>query len=213
MNLNTIDKISRTQWMKALKVKGIPDDRLTMMLDEAEQMIKSAAIPKATYRLVPIDDFNLIGVSINKHLEDCQSVAVMAVTLGAGIDMLLRRVQVTDMAMAVAIDTGASVLVEQYCDSYEKMIGAEIEGHTTSRFSPGYGDYPVTEQGSVIKLLDAPKRIGLNVTSSSLMVPRKSVTAIIGVADVPVAGKLATCDECVLKDKCNLRKEGKTCGN
>lgn len=199
--------------MKALKVKGIPDDRLTMMLDEAEQMIKSAAIPKATYRLVPIDDFNLIGVSINKHLEDCQSVAVMAVTLGAGIDMLLRRVQVTDMAMAVAIDTGASVLVEQYCDSYEKMIGAEIEGHTTSRFSPGYGDYPVTEQGSVIKLLDAPKRIGLNVTSSSLMVPRKSVTAIIGVADVPVAGKLATCDECVLKDKCNLRKEGKTCGN
>lgn len=100
MNLNTIDKISRTQWMNALKVKGIPDDRLTMMLDEAEQMIKSAAIPKATYRLVPIDDFNLIGVSINKHLEDCQSVAVMAVTLGAGIDMLLRRVQVTDMAMA-----------------------------------------------------------------------------------------------------------------
>lgn len=213
MNLNTIDKISRTKWMNALKVKGIPDDRLTMMLDEAEQMIKSAAIPKATYRLVPIDDFNLIGVSINKHLEDCQSVAVMAVTLGAGIDMLLRRVQVTDMAMAVAVDTGASVLIEQYCNAYEKMICAEINGYTTSRFSPGYGDYPVTEQSYVVKLLEAPKRIGLNVTSSSLMVPRKSVTAVIGVSDVPVAGKFATCDECVIKDKCNLRKEGKTCGN
>lgn len=213
MNLNIIDKISRTKWLNALKVKGTPDDSLIEMLDKAEKMIISAAMPKATYRMVSINDFNLTGVSINKHLENCHSVAVMAVTLGAGVDMLLRRVQVTDMAMAVAIDTGASVLVEQYCDSYEKMIGAEIEGHTTSRFSPGYGDYPVTEQGSVIKLLDAPKRIGLNVTSSSLMVPRKSVTAIIGVADVPVAGKLATCDECVLKDKCNLRKEGKTCGN
>jgi len=199
--------------MNALKVKGIPDDRLTMMLDEAEQMIKSAAIPKATYRLVPIDDLNMIGVSINKHLENCHSAAVMAVTLGAGVDMLLRRVQVTDMAMAVAVDTGASVLVEQYCNAYEKMICAEISGYTTPRFSPGYGDYPVTEQSYVVKLLEAPKRIGLNVTSSSLMVPRKSVTAIIGVADIPVTGKLATCDECVIKDKCNLRKEGKTCGN
>lgn len=213
MNLNIIDKISREKWLRALHIKGTPDDKLIETMDEAEKNLISVVLPKAIYRVIEIDDINLKGKSIEKHLNNCHSIILMAVTLGAGVDMLLRRIQVTDMAMAVILDTGASTLVEQYCDAFEKIIEAEIKGYTTSRFSPGYGDYPVTEQSYIIKLLDASKRIGLNVTSSNLMIPKKSVTAIMGVADVPVAGKLATCEECTIKDKCDLRKEGKTCGN
>ena len=44
-------------------------------------------------------------------------------------------------------------------------------------------------------------------------VPRKSVTALIGISDHPVTGRLATCGECVLREKCTLRKEGKFCGD
>ena len=98
----------------------------------------SVVLPKAIYRVIEIDDINLKGKSIEKHLNNCHSIILMAVTLGAGVDMLLRRIQVTDMAMAVILDTGASTLVEQYCDAFEKIIEAEIKGYTTSRFSPGY---------------------------------------------------------------------------
>jgi len=84
---------------------------------------------------------------------------------------------------------------------------------TTPRFSPGYGDWPITEQSRIIRLLDGQRQIGLNVTKDSLMVPRKSITAVIGISDHPVKGCLATCDECVLRDKCLLKKEGKFCGD
>lgn len=45
------------------------------------------------------------------------------------------------------------------------------------------------------------------------MIPRKSITAVLGISDHPVKGKLATCNECVLRDKCELRKEGGFCGD
>ena len=69
-------------------------------------------------------------------------MAVMALTLGIGVDNLIKKTQVTDMAMAVILDSGASVMVDQLCDMYQKKIDEETEGYTTPRFSPGYGDSP-----------------------------------------------------------------------
>ena len=83
----------------------------------------------------------------------------------------------------------------------------------TSRFSPGYGDYPLEYQQNVIQYVDGPRKIGLNVTENHLMIPRKSVTALMGIADHPVTGRLATCGECILREKCTLRSEGKHCGD
>lgn len=213
MNLDKINSISRNAWLDALHVKGTPDNRLREQIDEAERLIMTAAAPKAIYKVLELSDIELKGTSIKRHLEDCEKVIVMAVTLGAGVDILLRRVQITDMALAVIIDSGASILTEQYCDAFQNDIASDIKLHMTPRFSPGYGDYPVEEQKKIVKLLETSKLIGLNLTSTNIMIPRKSVTAIIGLADHPVKGHLATCDECKLKDKCNLRKEGKTCGN
>ena len=115
------------------------------------------------------------------------------------------------MAKAVIIDCGASVLIEQLADEFQAEIN--VGPFTTPRFSPGYGDWSITEQARIIRLLDGQRQIGLNVTKDSLMIPRKSITAVIGIADHPVKGCLATCTECVLKDKCELRKEGKFCGD
>ena len=137
----------------------------------------------------------------------------MAVTLGIGVDNIIRKAQVTDMALAVMLDSGASVLVEQLCDDFERYIDERVDGYTTGRFSPGYGDSPLELQKTVVSYVDGGRRIGLNVTASNLLVPRKSVTALIGVAEHPVEGRLATCDECVLREKCRLRKEGKFCGD
>jgi len=241
MNLKISIPISRKQWLAALQVRGEADETLTRRMDEAEKLIAEAASPKATYRIMPVSDIRTEGDSIKKHLEGCHSVAVMALTLGAGIDMLIRKTQVTDMALAVIIDCGASVLTEQLANEYEQQIHKDIAGktgslealqanqkagdfvtpnsdmnkasYTTPRFSPGYGDYPIEMQKHIIGYTDATRQIGLNITSDFLMVPRKSVTALIGISDKLVTGSLATCDTCVLRDKCELKKEGKICGN
>ena len=104
-------------------------------------------------------------------------------------------------------------MIEQVCDAFQKTINDAVDGYTTSRFSPGYGDFPIEVQPDMIRYIDGQRKIGLNVTSNNLLVPRKSVTAVIGVSDRPVRGSLATCAECVLRDKCDLRKEGKLCGD
>ena len=52
----------------------------------------------------------------------------------------------------------------------------------TARFSPGYGDLPLDCQAQFCATLDAARRIGLTVSSSGLLLPRKSVTAVIGLA-------------------------------
>lgn len=216
--------INREEWLKALHVKGEAGDMLASQMDEAEKLLMDAAVPRKIYRIMQRAELRLSGVSIERHLEDCEKVAVMAATLGIGVDNLIRRYQVKDMAMAVILDAGASVYIEQVCDGFEAEIGDALGADgcgnneaaplfMTPRFSPGYGDYPITEQKYILSLVDAPRRIGLNATADSLMIPRKSVSALIGLADHPVKGKLATCSECVLREKCLLRKEGKFCGN
>lgn len=212
MSIDITEHVSRKEWLRYLHVEGDADDSLEAQLEAAEKMLRHAARPKAVYRVMDITDVPQDGFSVKKHLEGCDRVAVMALTLGIGVDNLIKKTQVTDMAMAVIIDSGASVLVDQLCGEYEKMIDSAVDGYLTPRFSPGYGDFPVETQSDIIKCVDGQRKIGLNVTADSLMIPRKSVTALIGIADHPVKGRLATCGECVLAEKCILKKEGKFCG-
>ena len=50
----------------------------------------------------------------------------------------------------------------------------------TRRFSPGYGDMPIEIQVDILQLLDASRRLGMVLTESNLMIPTKSITALIG---------------------------------
>lgn len=104
--------------------------------------------------------------------------------------------------------------VEQTADAAEQTLRNEEreEGQfLTGRFSPGYGDYPIAVQNDLLRLLDAPRKIGLCATPAHLLTPRKSVTAVLGVAGHPVTGRRAGCANCALRERCAYRKEGKTC--
>ncbi|MBQ0079378.1 MAG: methionine synthase [Eubacterium sp.] len=213
MDIKVSRPIDREKWLMYLGVKGQPDERLSGELDRAEKVLLQEARIKGIYRVLPREDVKTSGFSVAKHLEGCHKVAVMAVTLGIGVDNLIRNKQITDMAFAVILDCGASLLIESACDAFEKEIRESVGDFTTSRFSPGYGDYPLEHQEDVLRYTDASRKIGINATDNCLLVPRKSVTALIGIADHPVTGRLATCGECVLREKCTLRKEGKHCGD
>lgn len=213
MNVKIDESIDRTSWLRAMNAGEEADGALKESMDEAERLLLSAAEPKAVYRIMDKENLGLSGFSIRRHLEGCDRVALMGATIGSGVDQLIRKFQITDMAMAFILDCGASVVIESVCDEFSKYIDDNTDGYITSRFSPGYGDFPIEYQKKLIGYIDGQRKIGLNVTQSSLMVPRKSVTALIGISDKPVRGKPATCDECVLKEKCVLRKERKFCGD
>ena len=80
------------------------------------------------------------------------------------------------------------------------------------RYSPGYGDLPLSLQGDLLWLLDAPRRVGLTVSPSHILLPRKSVTAILGISETPVSRSTRSCLSCPGRDGCNYRKAGGHCG-
>ena len=154
------------------------------------------------------------GSDLTRHLQGCDEVLLLAATLGAEVDKLLRRMELTDIALAAAADALASVLLEQVCDELENEIRAQIEAQgvfMTGRYAPGYGDCPLELNDALCLAADTVRGCGLAVTPQHLLTPRKSTTAILGIADHPVTGTRAGCATCHLKETCSFRKRGTTC--
>ena len=154
----------------------------------------------------------LPGESIKKHLYKCDSAICMAVTISEGIDRQLRVLQLTDMAKALVFDSLASVAVEQACDKVEELLREEYpDYYQTFRFGIGYGDLPISMQATFLKVLDASKKIGLNLNKSYMLAPVKSVTAVIGLTKEPVSTKNRGCATCNLNKTCAYRGMGGHC--
>lgn len=158
----------------------------------------------------------LEGRSIAAHLRGARKAALMACTLGAASERELRKHAALGPVDALLYDAAASALVEAAANAAEAAIVEEAadEGlHANFRFSPGYGDLPLTVQPAFLAALDAPRRIGLTVTEGNLLVPTKSITAVVGLFDRPLPSATArdACASCQLRPNCQLRKKGITC--
>ena len=140
------------------------------------------------------------------HSRECWA---MAVTLGPEVDSRILLAQKRDMLDGVALDTCASVRADTLCNEVEEEILRELrEGeHPTMRFSPGYGDAPLSASADLIALLDATRRIGLSMTRSYMMTPIKSITALIGISEMD-EDRSRDCSRCTAGPACPYRKGG-----
>jgi cobalamin-dependent methionine synthase I len=80
------------------------------------------------------------------------------------------------------LDAAAAEMIEKYLDAEEEKVLADpaLAGLTMNRrFSPGYGDLPLSVQKGFLAALDAERTVGIHLTATNLMVPRKSVTAFM----------------------------------
>ena len=202
-----------------------PGDLLPLAEDCARELL-AAARPRWTWRGfgceagpegIRLDcGFLLLGKDLATHLTGCREAVLLAATLSPGVDALLRRTQLSDLSRSLVLESCATAAIEEVCDRAETVIKERYPGRDfTSRFSPGYGDLPVTIQGEFLALLDAPRRLGLCATASSILTPRKSVTAVLGVREVgeKAASETArSCDSCSLRESCPYRRQGTTCG-
>lgn len=138
----------------------------------------------------------------------------MAVTLGQELDMHIRKLQLHDIAQAVILDACASSFVEEACNRLEDEIKSDLKDQfLTDRFSPGYGDIPLSIQPTFCQILETSRKIGINVDRTHIMTPKKSITAILGIADKPQPMRIRGCGSCNLVKSCIYRKGGTTCGS
>lgn len=214
------------QALRYLGVKGPPPKDL---LEETQQIcgrLQDLCRPRYACRRVRLErpglpvlapwGLKLPGEDMSSLLKDCAGCVVFALTLGEEPEAWMRRAALSSAAKALVIDACASAACEAACDLLQNQLEARFcapEGlFATDRFSPGYGDLPLSVQPALLELLDAQRQCGLTLTESCMMIPRKSVTAVFGLADRPQGKRAQGCGVCALRQNCSYRKAGITCG-
>lgn len=225
MNLS-LKNLSKPEVLRYLGYRGtvIPlalDQLIDQCIDEVLQTVQ----PQYIYRKFAIchtDDgvqieqtpILLTGNSIREHLLHCNEIYLLAVTIGIQADRMIRKKMATAPDEGVICNSAFGVAIEQVADLADEQIQQECakDGkNTTWRFSPGYGDLPLTPQKQIIQVLQTQQAIGLTVTDSLILTPTKSVTAIIGVTDARKDPRSNKCDYCANRERCQFRKSGKQC--
>lgn len=197
--------------------------------DFDERMIEAAAqeallliSPRSAYALYDYDcqrgvikaatEVTLTGKSIQKHLAGCEKVLAISATIGPDIvEAITSHFDEGRYAHSVLLDAAATEAVEEAANALEKMLSPKIKAQGFAsrwRFSPGYGDWPLEAQQEFMPLTGA-EEIGITLTASMMLSPRKSITALIGLYRPEIANSPATspgCQSCGQKDCPSRRK-------
>ncbi len=220
-------KVNRQEMLRYLGYRGQqmePD--LVQSLERCAALVEAAAAPRfvaAEYPCVPQADavqvaqtLLLPGIDIQMHLEHSERCVLMAATLGYEVERVIQYHKARSMTEAVMLDAAATALIEQVCDALEEQMRLYYQASgwdLTDRFSCGYGDLPIEVQPGITGLLQSAKTIGLTCSSSLILIPRKSVTAILGVIRPGQRRSIRGCQNCKNKQNCAFRKDGITCGH
>ena len=211
---------------EALRYMGAAnaDEATRRLAEETAKMLEERLQPRYLWRALRIErkgkevflpeaGFSLTGKLAESMLAECDIAVLLVCTLGAGFDRMEKEWEARDMARAAVMDVCGSAWTERVCDEAEAEIRSRFpDRFTTDRFSPGYGDLPLSLQADFLRATDAGRKLGITVNESFLLLPCKSVTAVIGLADKPQGAKVRGCAYCTLRDNCAYRKGGKFCG-
>ncbi|MDT8335350.1 MAG: vitamin B12 dependent-methionine synthase activation domain-containing protein [Desulfurivibrionaceae bacterium] len=151
-----------------------------------------------------------------RTLKGAPWLAGFIATIGPGLDRLIEKFmakgRMADAYVADAMGSGAiESLADKFHNKFAKGVG-DREQSVSLRFSPGYCDWPVSEQPKLFSLIDH-EAAGVELGDTSLMSPRKSISAIFGIFDkkaaAPADSKHNPCRSCGKKD-CIARRVEET---
>ena len=195
-----------------------PDAATGALIEECLSEVEAAAVPRSVHERFPlifngdgnfqVASMQLHSNSLQRNLTGCKEVYLFAATLGIAVDTLIKRAALMDSAKGAVMQAAAATVIEAYCDEENEKLRQEAAAerlYLRPRFSPGYGDLSLDCQRDFLNLLKAQKNIGLTVTDSGLMVPIKSVTALIGISGIPTPCHKQGCEICPKTD-CTFRR-------
>jgi hypothetical protein len=142
------------------------------------------------------------GPIIVSQIGSAQSAALFLCTAGPRLEAWSKRlIAEGEFAKGYMADAAASEAVEAAVDKIQNHLAESLlpsGNRITNRFSPGYCGWPVSDQHALFSLL--PEGFcGVSLTPSSLMVPIKSVSGLIGIG-TSVKFDPYPCRYCDMKD-------------
>ena len=143
---------------------------------------------------------------LSKSMENCEAIVCFIATVGNKVESQIKRLMEENrLSEAYILDAMGSVAVENMVEKFHRrmMTKYEIEGKgVTLRFSPGYCDWPLSDQKKLFSLFDL-FHLKVKLTDSCLMLPRKSISGVFGVIPSHVSLPVRSynpCSECEQRD-------------
>lgn len=232
-NIKNLIEIDKKEVLRYLQYKNQHiDNDLWYKINNCIDITKEIINPKFIFRKYVIrksdtsdspKEIYLQGTNINLQsndiydlLSDCDECILMCATLGLEIEREIRKLTYTNLTEGIIMDACATTAIEEVCDIVQAKIEKDLfkqNKYITYRYSPGYGDLDIGKNRDINNLLDSQREIGVTVTSNGIMIPRKSVVAIIGVSNKSIIRSKKSCENCNNKNNCDYRKGGDSCDN
>ena len=175
--------------MGANKFKTRIDDKtessIKETLDNAQKLLQPKYAMAYADKVISDGKINADGLIIEssdimKLLNNSQKLCGFVATIGNALDQKIELLQKNDKTTAFIYDAAGSVAIEQLVTAVNNEIkNSNPDFILTKRFSVGYGDWKIENQKGFLKWLGAEK-IGITLSETFQMSPRKSVSAIIG---------------------------------
>ena len=190
------------------------DEVVLSKIDELLEKMKESLSCKACYEKYPLilmDDMLCFGSiktdseDLKKNLSGCSDVIVFCATIGIETDRIIEKNSVISPSCAVIAQALGATFIEAWCDILCKRFCEMESNGIRPRFSPGYGDFPLSMQRELLNMVDASRKIGVTLTESLLMMPSKSVSAIVGIGEKNEHPK-GGCNNCDNKN-CPYRRD------
>ena len=201
-------KITLTDIYEAMGYHGTQPDNATVqeteaILDDVREWLR----PQFCFFVMRERlDFEM-GKIIERQLQGAEAYALFICTCGQEYEAYQQHLKAeNDMVRVFIADALGSVIAEKCADEMEKNLQLSIDKlgwKHTNRFSPGYCGWHVSQQQLLFPLFNG-QTCGVTLTDSSLMLPIKSVSGIIGVGE-KVRRLDYTCGLCNF-EKCYKRK-------
>jgi len=138
-----------------------------------------------------------------------KELAVILVTIGPKLEK-----QVTDYSkkgaalQGMTLDGIGSAAVDKLVAESLRLIATEVSSRgyeISSPVNPGMPGFPLTEQWNLLGLVKAGE-IEVTLTSSGMMVPRKSTSMVMGVGPQMTRWTQAeVCARCTLRETCHYK--------
>ncbi len=204
-----------------LRGQGIDPDRARPdvvvaargVLDEAQSLLAPAAL----YAILPMRDFQHQRVTLDggaifegplvaRALAGATQVAFAVCTIGPALDERVTALFAEDPVRALALDGAGTAAVGEVT----RMVRARICGKASlrelgagMRASPGQEGWQLEQQRVLFSLVPA-EEIGVRLTESCLMLPRKSISFVVGLGP-EMRPDAVTCDFCSKRERCAWR--------
>ncbi len=151
----------------------------------------------------------LHGSLLTSALSSARELAVVVCTIGPKLEKKVTEYfEMDEPLRGVLLDGIGSAAVDSLTQEVCRFMlhEASLQGsQVSSPLSPGMNKFPISEQWRLFELVPA-EEIGVSLTSSGVMVPRKSASMVMGIgAEMPSWTRTEVCARCSLKKTCLYR--------